>query len=76
MKIENRVRRIYERHPYPPLKLRAAAKWTLPAPDWIAAMTGTAEPLAPKRVLVAGCGVGTEAFAATAKFPEAEVKPE
>lgn len=74
MGIANRVRRIYERHPYPPPSLRGtAARWSLPSLEWINALREKPTPMAPARILVAGCGVGTEAFAYALRFVEAEV---
>jgi SAM-dependent methyltransferase len=74
MGIASRVRRIYERRPYPPPSLRAkAASWSLPSLEWINAIREKPTPLVPARILVAGCGVGTEAFACAQRFPEAEV---
>jgi SAM-dependent methyltransferase len=74
MSIASRVRRIYERRPYPPPSLRAdESHWTLPALEWISAMRGKLAPIDPERVLVAGCGVGTEAFVIARKFPHAQI---
>lgn len=74
MGISSRVRKIYEKHPYPPPALRGAReKWPLPALEWIDAVRESREPFVPKRVLVAGCGVGTEAFAIAERLPEADV---
>jgi SAM-dependent methyltransferase len=73
MNIEHRVREIYERHPYPPPNLRGKATWSLPAVEWIDALRESPEPLDIKRILVAGCGVGIEAFAVAEQFPRAEV---
>ncbi len=49
------------------------ATWTLPAVEWMHALRETTGRFAPKRILVAGCGVGTEAFAIAKQFPEAEL---
>lgn len=68
--IGRQVRKIYERRPYPPPAMRVATGVGLPA-EWIAAMTG--RPFHPRRVLVAGCGVGVEAFALAERYPEANV---
>jgi SAM-dependent methyltransferase len=74
MRIGNRVRRIYERRPYPPPSLRGAgASWKLLPIEWINAVTERTTPFAPARILVAGCGVGAEAFAFARQFPAAEV---
>lgn len=74
MKIGTRVRKIYERHPYPPPSLREErAVWPLPAMEWINALWERKPENTPARILVAGCGVGTEAFAIAQRFPEADV---
>ena len=74
MRIGNRVRRIYERRPYPPRSLRRpGASWTLLPIEWIHAVLESTAPFAPARILVAGCGVGAEAFAFAQQFPAAEV---
>ncbi len=74
MSVESRVRKIYERRPYPPRALRGEdRKWSLPPLEWINAVREKREELSPRRILVAGCGVGTEAFAVARQFPSAEV---
>jgi SAM-dependent methyltransferase len=74
MRIAHRIRKIYERRPYPPPALRAAvASWSLPPLEWIDTVRENPQPLAPARILVAGCGVGTEAFAVAQRFSDAEV---
>jgi SAM-dependent methyltransferase len=67
------VRRIYERRPYPDPRSGVVAirRWRLPPIPWINAMSQP--PRAPHRILVAGCGSGSEAFALQRKFPEAKV---
>ena len=70
MEIAKRVRSIYERRPYPPPRLRGV-KTTLPPLAWIDAMR--VQPLAPRRILVAGCGVGSEAFMLATMFPSAQI---
>lgn len=73
MNILSRVRRIYERRPYPPPELRKKGeRWPLPPLDWILAVSDPQNPPA-ERILVAGCGVGSEAFAFARRFPRAEV---
>ncbi|MEO8216415.1 MAG: class I SAM-dependent methyltransferase [Acidobacteriota bacterium] len=71
MTIRNRVRRIYERRPYPAADFRDA-RWMLAPLEWIAAVGGRSLSGA-GRVLVAGCGAGNEAFAIAQKIPTAEV---
>lgn len=73
MSIERRVRDIYERRPYPPPSSRMKPTWRLPALEWINALRETPQPLDPNRILVAGCGVGTEAFTLARQFPRAQV---
>lgn len=73
MSIESRVRRIYERRPYPPPELRRKGeRWSLPPLEWIVAVSDPERPPV-RRILVAGCGVGSEAFAFVRRFPAAEV---
>ncbi|MEO8218579.1 MAG: class I SAM-dependent methyltransferase [Acidobacteriota bacterium] len=73
MKIANRVRRIYERRPYPSPSLREnRMDWALAPIEWIRSMW-FAPIEGPMRILVAGCGVGTEAFAFARRFPSAEI---
>jgi SAM-dependent methyltransferase len=75
MRIADQVRQIYERRPYPfgnnkALKRRS---WTL-ALEWVDAIGRTeARGSAPARVLLAGCGDGTEAFNLCRKLPNAEL---
>ncbi len=72
MSLATRVRRIYERHPYPPPNLRGTS-WPLPSIEWINTMAERAPAEEFRRILVAGCGVGSEAFALAQRFPGAEV---
>jgi SAM-dependent methyltransferase len=67
------VRQIYEKRPYPdPRSSPAPARrWLLPPSPWINAMWPRSHPLC--RILVAGCGSGSEAFAMQRKFPAAKV---
>jgi SAM-dependent methyltransferase len=69
MDIATQIRRNYDRRPYPPPSMRTSTGG-LPQ-EWVNAMTGNAAE--PRHVLVAGCGVGTEAFAIAERFPEAQV---
>ena len=73
--ISERVRAIYQRRPYPHGNSRAlkAAGWEL-CLEWVDTLGRTeANPAAPGRILVAGCGDGTEAFNVAAKYPKASV---
>jgi len=71
--IARAVRRIYEQRPYPNLHSSAAAnpQWLLPPLPWINAVWQASHPL--RRILVAGCGTGSEAFALQRRFPDAEI---
>lgn len=74
MTVTSRVRKIYELRPYPPPSSRdASTSWALAAIPWIDAVSEKVHPTEPRRILVAGCGVGTEAFAFARQFPAAEV---
>ena len=74
MTVASRVRRIYERRPYPPPPSReTSTSWALNAIPWIEAVAETPRVAEPRRILIAGCGVGTEAFAFAKRFPAAEV---
>src|SRR5436189_6120932 len=67
----------YEAHPYPAADARAlsAARWLLPRPEWLWSLwrPEAPPPFAPGRILVAGCGAGSEAFAIQRRVPGAEV---
>lgn len=73
MSIERRVRKLYERYPYPPPPSRLKPTWALPSVRWIDALREARKPLDPRRILVAGCGAGTEAFMFARQFPRAEL---
>ena len=74
MNVGDRVRRIYEKRPYPrvggenPLR----ARWRLAPLDWIRAVWQPAPGL-PRRILVAGCGTGAEAFSLARRFPDTDI---
>jgi SAM-dependent methyltransferase len=66
--------RNYERHPYPgpdPLRL-AHHRSQVPPLSWINRLGRPGCP-APRRILVAGCGTGLEAFALARECPGAEI---
>jgi SAM-dependent methyltransferase len=70
-----RVRQIYVRRPYPavePAQKKLRPIWRIAPMPWIEAMW---EPTRaePRRILVAGCGTGNEAFGLRALFPAAEI---
>ena len=69
------IRESYEKYPYPADNGGARPGiWRLPPFEWIAALSGESdESSAPKRILVAGCGTGNEAFALRRRFPEAQM---
>ena len=72
-KIAEAVRAAYELRPYPAVSganLRRPP-WRLPPWEWIQSVAPTVQP--PRRILVAGCGTGLEAFALRRVFPEAEI---
>jgi SAM-dependent methyltransferase len=73
MKSSDRVRRAYELRPYPYGNQRAlrSAAWSLDL-DWVRTFGGIREAAWPRRVLVAGCGDGSEAFALARRLPAAE----
>ena len=74
MNIGDRVRRIYEKRPYPRTGGENAfrARWRLAPLDWIRAVWQTAPGL-PRRILVAGCGTGAEAFSLARRFPDTDI---
>lgn len=71
-----RVRQTYERYPYPDEDggWKPSQRWRLPPVAWLNAMwkPGSGRFL-PRRVLVAGCGTGREAFAIADRIPSARV---
>ncbi len=71
---QQHTHRAYERHPYPSADLAkiVAAGGQLPPRKWLEAI-GRPGQRAPRRVLVAGCGTGVEAFALRKWWPEAEI---
>ncbi len=71
---EQRTKLSYERHPYPSADLgRLIAKGgELPPVKWMNAV-GRPGRAMPRRVLVAGCGTGVEAFILRRRLPRAEI---
>jgi SAM-dependent methyltransferase len=68
------VRAIYEERPYPnpgQSSIVQSAK-CLPPFEWIRAMCAMPD-LSPRRILVAGCGTGSEAFTLKKRFPNAQI---
>ncbi|MEP6604240.1 MAG: methyltransferase, partial [Spartobacteria bacterium] len=74
MNVATRVRRDYDAFPYPRVgrSRKAHAVWQIVPMEWIEAL-GHAAWRTPKRILVAGCGTGREAFALRRLFPNAEI---
>jgi SAM-dependent methyltransferase len=72
--IGQQVREIYEERPYPAPDQGSVVQsgQLLPAFEWIRAMCAM-RGSSPKRILVAGCGTGPEAFALQKRFCDAEV---
>jgi SAM-dependent methyltransferase len=70
--IAQEVRAAYERRPFPPVTRKSLRRppWRLPPWEWVASIT---DGLAPRRILVAGCGTGLEAFALRERFPKSEI---
>src|SRR5262245_29069380 len=73
MNVAKAVREIYEKWPYPDLHPSGVAKryWLLPPLPWIKAIWRREQPI--RRILIAGCGTGSECFAACRKFRNAEI---
>ncbi len=73
MGIEKAVRDIYQKRPYPGVSGSMVRKpeWHLAPVAWMKAVW---PPLArARKILVAGCGSGNEAFAIRSKFPDCEI---
>ena len=72
--IARQVREIYEERPYPTpgQNFVAKSRQQLPPFEWIRSMCALRQP-SPKRILVAGCGTGAEAFALQKRFLDAEI---
>jgi len=73
MNIARAVRRIYEKRPYPDVRSSFASerRWELPPLPWIKTIWQRRQPA--NRILIAGCGTGSEAFALRNRFPDAEI---
>jgi SAM-dependent methyltransferase len=75
MNVSDQIRGIYEKRPYPFEDERALKPRPprMPA-EWIHAI-GRADGRSstPERILVAGCGAGTEAFTMSRQFPQSEI---
>jgi SAM-dependent methyltransferase len=73
MNVARSVRQIYEKRPYPAVdKLRKLPPaWRIVPLEWIDAVCP--DHTATRRILVAGCGTGNEAFAFRKQFPDVEI---
>jgi len=73
LNVARAIRRIYEKRPYPSLPCCAMAndRWQLPPLPWIKTIWQWQR--LPRRILIAGCGMGSEAFAFYRRFPDAEI---
>ncbi len=73
MNIARAVRQIYEQRPYPNLRSSNVdnGRWQLPPLPWIKAIWQREQPV--RRILIAGCGAGSEAFALRRRFEDAEI---
>lgn len=73
----DRIRRIYEERPYPPTdgnRLERSEPWALAPMQWINALWKPGrENVACKKILIAGCGMGAEAFRMQRLQPSAEI---
>ncbi|MEP6810315.1 MAG: class I SAM-dependent methyltransferase [Chthoniobacterales bacterium] len=71
--VAQKVRAAYELRPYPAISRATLRRppWRLPPWEWIQSVAPGPQP--PRRILVAGCGTGLEAFALRRAFPEAEI---
>lgn len=74
MTAAEKTRQSYDRRPYPGEGLRTLIKrgGALPSFEWMLALGRTGQNK-PGRVLVAGCGLGVEAFVLRKQLPEAEI---
>lgn len=74
MAVGDVIRKAYERRPYPATDRRVVSGRFrhLPPLSWIQAL-GRPGALEPRRVLVAGCGTGAEAFELRRALPRAEI---
>jgi len=71
-----RTRATYEKYPYPAANRSSLTtkRWHLAPMEWIMALWRPGnENDPPKRILVAGCGSGSEAFALARRFPHATI---
>jgi len=75
MNISDKIRQIYDRRPYPFGNGQALKRssWSL-LHEWVDAFgRNELHPFVPRRILVAGCGDGTEAFRLGRQYPGSEI---
>jgi SAM-dependent methyltransferase len=66
------IRRLYDRYPFPGASQDPKTiMWRIASREWIQVVWNRQED--PRKILVAGCGSGPEAFALRRKFPKAEI---
>ena len=74
--IRSKVRRNYDARPYPSDDETALTKnrWRIAPLEWITALwRSTHDDVLPRRILVAGCGTGSEAFSLQRRLPAARI---
>jgi len=74
--IRSKVRRNYDARPYPADDETALTKnwWRIAPLEWITALwRSTCDDVLPRRILVAGCGTGSEAFSLQRRLPDARI---
>src|SRR5690348_4253263 len=72
----SQIGRVYEKYPYPAADETALSlrRWNLAPIEWINALWKPEEKKpAPKRILVAGCGTGREAFMLRRRFRKTRI---
>jgi SAM-dependent methyltransferase len=66
------TRQFYDQSPYPPPCRAGSKRWKLAPMDWILSIDRVRNPI-PRRLLVAGCGTGSEAFLLQDVLKDAEI---
>src|ERR1043166_8601869 len=71
----SRIRRIYDLRPYPIADKSAldVERWFTIPMEWVDALWQPSRKSRNVRILVAGCGAGSEAFALQQRFPKARI---
>jgi SAM-dependent methyltransferase len=70
------TRKVYEKYPYPATdkSVLTSRRWNLAPMEWIQALWRPNDRVLDlRRILVAGCGTGREAFALQRRFPKAQI---